>query len=228
MMKLKKEFPTTKNSLFLFIIYFFLTKFSRLKENIMSNNTRRMICAAVYRNETFLKLTPTAQSLYSQMVLEADDDGIVASVFCILRITGYQIVDLQLLVEHDFVLKIGNFYVITDWLLANKIDGRVYTQSLNDECTYILHVQKSGRYTTDPEKGIAIQEFRKIRSCKGKYPENLNKTYSANDNVKEKENAISETQKSYDDERKTVEECKERVRQEAAEIKRKKSVEAAT
>lgn len=83
---------------------------------------RRMISKKVLQTESFFRLPSSAQALYVQLVLCADDAGVVDSVSAVCRMCNQRMTSVRALLDSDFILKVADDrYIITDWFRQNKI-----------------------------------------------------------------------------------------------------------
>lgn len=83
---------------------------------------RRMFSPRITSSGRFLAMPHESQSLYFHLCLSADDDGVVEA-FPVMRLTGANQDNIQVLVAKDFVKILNNDLVsyIPDWLEHNQI-----------------------------------------------------------------------------------------------------------
>lgn len=83
---------------------------------------RRMFSKRVIETTSFLRMPATAQALYYNLGMQADDDGVVEA-FMVLRMVGASEDDLKLLHEKGFVYILNDELVtyITDFRENNKL-----------------------------------------------------------------------------------------------------------
>lgn len=83
---------------------------------------RRMFSRRILESAKFLTMPPTSQMLYVHLAMNADDDGI-AEGFSVIRTTGANTDDLNILTSKGFIRVLNEDAVvyITDWLEHNKI-----------------------------------------------------------------------------------------------------------
>lgn len=83
---------------------------------------RRMISLKIVDSAKFIKMPVSSRTLYYDLIIRADDDGVVEA-FNVMRITGATEDDLRVLVSKGFVIILNEDLVsfITDWLEHNKI-----------------------------------------------------------------------------------------------------------
>ena len=84
--------------------------------------SRRMISHKIVSSAKFLKMPISTQALYFQLIVNADDDGVVEA-FTIMRIIGASEDDLKVLVAKEFVQVLNEDLVtlIFDWREHNKL-----------------------------------------------------------------------------------------------------------
>lgn len=76
----------------------------------------------VVRTDFFLSMPPTAQLLYMQLLLEADDEGVFANASSIRRMLGINEDDFSLLLAKGFIIaldEVPGVYVFKHWLINN-------------------------------------------------------------------------------------------------------------
>lgn len=121
---------------------------------------RRMISKKVLQNESFFRLPSSAQALYVQLVLSADDAGVVDSVSAVCRMCNQRMTSVRALLDGDFILKVADDrYLITDWFRQNKIQPS--------------RMQKS-EYLSDLERfEVGADDRYRIRQDDGKMSTNI-------------------------------------------------------
>lgn len=89
---------------------------------------RRMFSRDVVCTDCFLDMPSSAQALYFQYGLEADDDGFVSAPKKIIRLTNASDDDLKILIAKKFVLPFeSGVIVIRDWKINNYLRKDRYT-----------------------------------------------------------------------------------------------------
>lgn len=125
--------------------------------------SRRMFSKDVVCSDRFLDMPASAQALYFQYGLEADDDGFVSAPKKILRLTNASDDDLKILVAKGFLIPFDSgVVVIRDWKINNYLRRDRYTPSNrqgavippNKEFMAVLGDQKSGNNIEAPESLI--------------------------------------------------------------------------
>ena len=96
---------------------------------------RRMISKKIAGSARFLKMPTSTRELYFQLVLYADDDGVVEA-FSVMRMIGASEDDLKLLVAKGFIMVLDSddlIMYITDWKEQNYIraDRKVNSRYIN-------------------------------------------------------------------------------------------------
>lgn len=90
--------------------------------------SRRMFSKDVVCSDRFLDMPVSAQALYFQYGLEADDDGFVSAPKKILRLTNASDDDLKILVAKGFLILFeSGIVVIRDWKINNYLRKDRYT-----------------------------------------------------------------------------------------------------
>lgn len=120
---------------------------------------KRMFSPQVVASDAFLALPFTAQALYIQLNLEADDDGIIGAPLRITRSIGAGEDDLKALTGARFLLAFpSGVMVVKHWLINNTIRRDRYTPSTFIEERALLRIKENRAYTLTGE-GITIDEF---------------------------------------------------------------------
>lgn len=89
---------------------------------------RRMFSRDIVCSDRFLDMPSSAQALYFQYGLEADDDGFVSAPKKIIRLTNASEDDLRILIAKKFVLPFeSGVVVIRDWKINNYLRKDRYT-----------------------------------------------------------------------------------------------------
>jgi hypothetical protein len=116
---------------------------------------KRMFAAQILCSDAFLDLPYTAQALYVQLNLKADDDGFVGNPKSVLRMTGTDAVDLDILKERRFILGFENTTVvcIKHWRVNNTIRWDRYTPTPYQAEALRLSIKSDGGYT-ETQPGI--------------------------------------------------------------------------
>ena len=103
-------------------------------------------------SDAFLEMKPSAQALYFQLVMRADDDGFVNSPKRIARLIGATQKDLDALIEKRFLLFFKSGIVcIKHWRLQNTLRRDRYKPTVYKEELDSLAVKENGIYTEKTE-----------------------------------------------------------------------------
>ena len=114
---------------------------------------KRMFSIDVVGSDAFLDLPYSAQCLYLQLGMRADDDGFVGNPKTIQRIAGTKASDLELLVKKRFLLQFpSGVVVIKHWKINNQIQKDRYTPTVYTEEYQSLYIKDNKAYT-EADKG---------------------------------------------------------------------------
>ena len=81
---------------------------------------RRMIALDVIKSNRYQEMPVSTKYLYIELLVRADDAGIIDDSYSIMRMTGASTDDLKLLVAKGYVIAVGDeIYVIADWAIHN-------------------------------------------------------------------------------------------------------------
>ena len=109
---------------------------------------RRMLSSKIVCSDAFIEMPFSAQALYVQLVMEADDDGFLNKARRIQGSIGATPADLNLLIEKRFVLAFPNGVVaIKHWRMNNQIRKDRYTATQYQEEYATLEIKPDGAYT---------------------------------------------------------------------------------
>lgn len=142
---------------------------------------RRMISKSIVTGTRFLRMPVSARELYFQLVLDADDDGVVEA-FKVMRMTGASDGDLGVLIMQEFVIPLDMddlIFYIKDWNEQNKLradrkSNSRYIKLLHDTLPDVEVVMAKPR-SDRPKSG------RTIELTEGTYTvENVEKLYEDN------------------------------------------------
>ena len=114
---------------------------------------KRMFSIDIVGSDAFLDLPYSAQCLYFQLGMRADDDGFVGNPKTIQRIAGTKASDLELLVKKRFLLQFpSGVVVIKHWKINNQIQKDRYTPTVYTEEYQSLYIKDNKAYT-EMDKG---------------------------------------------------------------------------
>ena len=83
---------------------------------------RRMFAKSIVQSDRFLDMPHSAQALYFQLGMQADDDGFIGNPRTVMRQCNATVDDLRILVGKKFAYAFqSGILVITDWLINNQI-----------------------------------------------------------------------------------------------------------
>lgn len=109
---------------------------------------KRMFNVDIVGSDAFLDLPHTAQALYFQLGMRADDDGFVGNPKTIQRIAGTKASDLELLIKKRFLLQFpSGVVVIKHWKINNQIQKDRYTPTVYTEEYQSLYIKDNKAYT---------------------------------------------------------------------------------
>lgn len=109
---------------------------------------KRMFSVDIVGSDAFLDLPHTAQALYFQLGMRADDDGFVGNPKTIQRMAGTKLTDLELLIEKRFLLQFPSGVVcIKHWRMNNQIQKDRYTPTVYTEEFQMLSIKENKSYT---------------------------------------------------------------------------------
>lgn len=120
---------------------------------------KRMFARSIVSSDAFITMSPTAQCLYFQLNLSADDDGVVNNPISIMRTVGAKEEDFGELVERKFLILLeSGVYVIKHWNINNNIRADRKRESTYKKELSELKKQENGAYTTANDSQISDNE----------------------------------------------------------------------
>ena len=109
---------------------------------------KRMFNVDIVGSDAFLDLPHTAQALYFQLGMRADDDGFVGNPKTIQRIAGTKASDLELLIKKRFILQFpSGVIVIKQWKINNDIKKDRYSPTVYTDEFQMLSTKENKAYT---------------------------------------------------------------------------------
>ena len=100
----------------------------------------RLIVPGIYKSRTFLRLSPTVRDLYTYLVLDADNDGIVEAygVMCMISASDD---DLRVLQDRGLIYVLNEEWItyIRDFQKYNKFDPRNFRVSRHRDLLIATH-----------------------------------------------------------------------------------------
>ena len=140
---------------------------------------RRMLSIDVVETDLFLDMPLTTQALYFHLVLNADDDGIVAYPRKIMKVIGAQVDDLRILITKNFVMELdGGLVIIVHWLMQNKIQPtRKVVSAFSDRLESLVIVNNVYQLKDPVSDGFRINADNLPTTCQQNI-DNLSEQYS--------------------------------------------------
>lgn len=121
---------------------------------------RRMFSSKVVCSDAFAGMPFSAQALYVQLCMEADDDGFLNRAKRIQGSIGASDKDLNLLFEKRFILGFPNGVIaIKHWRMNNQIRKDRYTSTQYQEEFNSLVIQADGSYTEKVKNKEAVNDL---------------------------------------------------------------------
>ena len=108
---------------------------------------RRMFDKTIVSSDSFLELSHSAQALYFQLSMDADDDGFINSPRKIVRMVGASEQDFQSLIDKKFLIEFpSGIVVIKHWRINNYIRADRKKETLYGEEFAQLTIKDNGGY----------------------------------------------------------------------------------
>ena len=111
---------------------------------------RRMLHKEVVGSDAFQELPFSAQMLYVQITMAADDDGFCNGAGRLARLIGAGQKDLKLLVEKRFLLQFGSVVVVKHWRMANSLKNDRLKPLTYPEIAEKIYLKPNRVYTDHP------------------------------------------------------------------------------
>lgn len=109
---------------------------------------RRMFAKSIVMSDSFLDMPCSAQALYLQLGVRADDDGFVNSPRVAVRTIGASMEDLELLIQKRFLLSFDSGVVlIKHWRINNQIRKDRYCGTQYSDELRTVAIKSNGAYT---------------------------------------------------------------------------------
>ena len=106
-----------------------------------------MISVDVLGSDKYVRLPFSSQAIYIQMILNADDDGIVDNVESLIRILGIEKKYYRELVNREFVIEFDTgVAAIAHWRKMNKVRADRYCPTDYTKELKSLTVDEKDRY----------------------------------------------------------------------------------
>ncbi len=136
-------------------------------------------------SDAFLDLPHTAQALYFQLGMRADDDGFVGNPKTIQRISGTKASDLELLVKKRFLLQFpSGVVVIKHWKINNDIKKDRYSPTVYTDEFQMLSTKENKAYT---ERSTNVSN---LDTERGQNVSTLDTQYRIDKNSKDKDSIV--------------------------------------
>lgn len=108
---------------------------------------RRMIALDVIKSNRYQSMPVSTKCLYTELLVRADDAGIIDDSYSIMRMTGASNDDLKLLVAKGYVIAVDDeLYVIADWAVHNDTSKRWFKKG---QCTLYKDIFKKLNWQPD-------------------------------------------------------------------------------
>ncbi len=115
---------------------------------------RRMFAKHIIDSDTFLDMPATAQLLYFQLGMRADDDGFINNPKRIMRDVRCSEDDLKMLIAKQYIIPFeSGIIVIRHWRIHNYIRSDRYKPSECEE-KYLVNIGKNKIYEMSDNGGI--------------------------------------------------------------------------
>ena len=131
-------------------------------------SSKRMFTAKITDSDPFTDMPLSAQGLYFQFCMNADDDGFVNRVKKIMGNVGASKKDYQYLVDNRFILVIDGVVVIKHWRMHNTISRNRYHETQYTDIKEKLLLKENGAYSLT--EGSPIDDSKLIEretACNG-------------------------------------------------------------
>ena len=112
---------------------------------------KRMFCKTIIDSDAFLDMPLSSQALYFHLSMRADDDGFLNNAKKILRMTGANQNDYDLLLVKKFIIQFDDgICVIKHWRMHNYIAKDRYKPTIYQGEMASLYVEDDKSYTLTP------------------------------------------------------------------------------
>lgn len=122
-----------------------------------------MISSKILCSDAFLALPCSAQALYVQLTLKADDDGFVNNPQQVRLSAGARQRDLKILVERRFLMAFeGGIVLIKHWRMANSLRKDRCKPPQYPALAAKVYIRENLAYTDRPQEGcVSLLEYKK-------------------------------------------------------------------
>lgn len=123
---------------------------------------RRMFSCKITNSDAFKTMPLSAQALYFQLGMEADDDGFINNAMSVTRGIGATQDDIETLISNRFVMRMDkSILVIKHWRINNYIQKDRYHETAYTQYKDLLALKENGSYTekdkNDPVWGHSVK-----------------------------------------------------------------------
>ena len=132
----------------------------------------RTIDRRIISSDKFVNLPASAQILYVQLIMNADDEGFLANLYGVMRASCADADDLEKLIENGYIIKfesgvtcISHWYIHNPVLDINEIEQTIYTEE-KDELT----LNRGIYYKKKADKGANPNNIKKPEKSPQKPP----------------------------------------------------------
>ena len=109
---------------------------------------RRMFSKGIICSDAFRDMSQSAQCLYVQICMNADDDGFFNGANGIVRSLGLAADDLRELITRGFLIMFeSGIVLVKHWKINNYIQKDRYHETKYDEEKSLVELKKNGAYT---------------------------------------------------------------------------------
>lgn len=132
------------------------------KFQVIKMAERRMFSLKVVGSDAFLFLPTSAQALYFQLCMRADDDGFLNSGAQIVKSVGAKPKDLQLLIDKRFILSfVDGILLVKHWRMANSLKSDRLKPPQYPAIAASVYIKQNKSYTDHPVEGCkTLLEFK--------------------------------------------------------------------
>lgn len=107
---------------------------------------RRCFSIDVFESDKCFELSTEAKVLYTYLMLNSDDEGIISNTHYMMRMLGFSNSILNELIEQEFIIKLDDLYVIAHWHIHNKIPPSKKNPSVYQKKLEKLYLNSEGIY----------------------------------------------------------------------------------
>ena len=116
---------------------------------------RRMFTKKITDDDNFIGLSASAQALYFQLSMSADDDGFCNQVSASMFKSHASVQDLESLLSKRYLFQFENgVIVIKRWRMANALRKDRYTPTVFQEELKQLKIKENGAYTFSDDEDV--------------------------------------------------------------------------